>query len=150
MKFARIWGVAVLLVLTSCGGDGLTKEEYIEQADQICAEADAKSRELQPPKTPAELESFVDKAEKVTGELLADLRELEPPEEGKETIDRMLAKIEEAQSHLPDIAEAARTRNTQELGRIAQELQAAAAEANTLAQEYGLETCGQSQTAPVP
>ena len=49
-----------------------------------------------------------------------------------------------------NIAEAARTRNSQELGRIAQELQAAAAEANALAQEYGLETCGQSQTAPVP
>lgn len=149
MKNARIWVGAALVVLGACSG-GLTKEEYIEQADQICEEADAKTAEIQPPKTPQELEGFVDQAEEVTAQLLRDLRDLEPPEEGRETIEQMLAKIEEAMGYLPEIEEAARQRNTQELASIAQRLQSAASEANELAQEYGLEKCGQSQPAAVP
>lgn len=149
MKSARIWGAAALLVLAACSS-GLSKEEYIEQADRICAEADAKTEDLEPPKNPAELEGFIEEANEVTSALLSDLRELEPPEEGRETIEQMLAKIEEAQSYLPQISEAARARDTQELGRIAQQLQSAASEANELAQEYGLERCGRSQPAAVP
>lgn len=149
MKNARIWVGAALVVLGACSS-GLTKEEYIEQADQICEEADAKTRDIDPPKSPEELERFVDEAEEVTAQLLSDLRELEPPEEGRETIEQMLAKIEEAMGYLPEIEEAARQRNTQELGSIAQRLQSAASEANRLAQEYGLERCGQSQPAAVP
>ena len=149
MKNSRIWVAAALVVLGACS-NGLSKEEYIEQADRICAEADAKTQDIEPPKSPAELGEFVDEAEEVTARLLADLRELEAPEEGRETIQQMLQKIEEAMGYLPEIEEAARRRNTQELTTIAQRLQAAASEANSLAQEYGLETCGQSQTAPVP
>lgn len=149
MKNARIWVATALVVFGACSS-GLSKEEYIEQADAICAEADAKTQDIAPPKSAAELEDFVNQAEEVTAKLLADLRELEPPEEGRETVEQMLKKIEEAMGYLPEIEEAARSRDTQQLTAVAQQLQSAASEANRLAQEYGLEKCGQSQPAAVP
>lgn len=149
MKNARIWAAATLVLLGACS-DGLSKEEYIEQADRICAEADAKTEDIEPPKSAAELESFVDEAQRITGELLSDLRELEPPEEDRDTIRQMLSKIEEAMGYLPDIEAAARERDTEELGVIAKKLQDAASEANRLARDYGLKRCGQSQPAAVP
>lgn len=151
MKNARIWAVAALLVLSACSDGRLTKEEYIERADELCAEADAKTRELDPPKSPAELEEFVGRAQEITADLVADLRELEPPEEGRETIEQMLAKTEETMAYLPQIEEAVRAGERRRLASIAQDLQSSAAEANRLAQEYGFERCGQAQQpAPVP
>lgn len=149
MRTARIWGVVALLVLSACSG-AMSREEYIEEADRLCAEADAKTRDLEPPKSPAELEEFAAEAQDITGQLLDDLRDLEPPEEGRETIEQMLSKIEEAMGYLPDIQQAAAAGNTRELSGIAQNLQSAASEANRLAQEYGFERCGQSQPAEVP
>lgn len=153
MQSARIvrWGlVAGLLLATACSGGGLSKEEFIEQADEFCKAADERTQELEPPRTPAELDEFVEQARAVSIELLDDLRGLEPPEEDQETIDRMLSRIEEAVDFLPQIQEAARQRDSQEIARLGQELQATASEANEIAQEYGLEQCGRTQPAPAP
>lgn len=153
MQSARIvrWAlVAGLLLGAACSGGGLSKEEFIEQADAFCKEADEKTQELEPPRTPAELDDFVEQARSISIELLDDLRGLEPPEEDQETIDRMLTRIEEAVDYLPQIQEAARQRDSAEIGRLGQELQATASEANEIAQEYGLQQCGRTQPAPAP
>ena len=153
MQSARIvrWALVTgLLVGTACSGGGLSKEEFIEQADAFCKEADEKTQELEQPTSPAALDDFVEQARAISIELLDDLRGLEPPEDDEETIDRMLTRIEEAVDLLPEIQEAARQQDSEEIARLGQELQSTASEANEIAQEYGLEQCGRTQPAPAP
>lgn len=149
MQFGRIVVAVLLLALASCS-EGPSKEEFIEQADAICAEADAKTEGLDVPRTPQGLAEFVDRAQEISEDLLADIRALEIPEEGRETIEQMLQKIEETIAFLPDVQEAAESGDLRDIGRIGRRVQESAAEANRLAQEYGLEQCGRSQPARVP
>lgn len=148
MQIARIVVALTLLALTACADEGLSKEEFIRQADEICTEAEEKTEQIEPPRTPEDLAEFVDEAERVTDELLGDLRELEPPEEGREAIDRLLQRIQDALDTLPELKEAARTRAAGRIQELGRELQDASSEANDIAQEYGLEVCGRTQPAP--
>lgn len=148
MQIARIVVAVTLLALPGCSDGGLSKEEFIQQADSICREAEERTERIEPPRTPEGLADFVDEAERITGELLADLRELEPPDEGRETIDRLLQRIEDALATLPELKEAAQNRAASRIQELGQELQQASSEANEIAQGYGLEICGRTQPTP--
>ena len=140
LRATRIVVLAALasITLQACGG-GLSKEEFIEAADEICEKADERSQQLEPPTNPRALRVFVERAEQITRRLVEDLRELEPPEGDRDTIERMIDKIEEAIGYLPaDVAA------IQQLGA---RLQAAAAEANDLARDYGMKKCGRAAPA---
>ena len=149
MQLARIVAALTLVTLSACS-QGLSKEEFIEQADRVCAEADAKTRDIEPPRTPAALKEFVAQARDITEGLLNDLRELEPPEGDQDVIDRMIARIAAAMDLLPEIQAAAEERSIEDINRLAGRLKEEAAEANRIAQEYGLEECGRADPAPVP
>lgn len=149
MQLARIVAALALVAFSACS-QGLSKEEFIEQADQICEEADAKSEELAPPRTPEEFEDFAGQAREITDQLVRDLGELEPPEGDAEVIQRMLDRIETTIALLPDIQEATAQRDTQEVERLVTQLREQASEANQIAQGYGLKVCGRSEPAAVP
>ncbi|MFP5351100.1 MAG: hypothetical protein ACLGIB_00860 [Actinomycetota bacterium] len=148
MQIARIVVAVTLFALTACTEAGLSKEEFIQQADAICREAEQRTEEIEPPRTPEALADFVDEAERITGGLLAELRELEPPQEGRETIDRLLEQIEAALATLPELKKAAEDRSPDRIQELGRELQQAASEANEIAQGYGLQVCGRTQPAP--
>lgn len=150
MQMARIVVGLVLLSLTACTEEGLSKEEFIQQADAICRQAEERTEQIDPPRTPEALAEFVDEAERITGKLLRDLRELEAPEEGRQTIDRLLEQIEAALATLPELKEAAENRAASRIQELGQELQQASSEANEIAQGYGLEVCGRTQPTPAP
>lgn len=149
MQFARIVAALSLVVLGACS-QGLSKEEFISQADEICREADAKTQELEAPRSPEALKGFVEQAQAITADLLADLRDLEPPDGDSEVIQEMTGKIESTMELLPDIQAAAEQHNLPEIQRLATELKEQAAEANRIAQDYGLKECGRADPAPVP
>jgi hypothetical protein len=144
-RAARIVVLAALPLTTlqACAG-GLSKEEFIEAADEICTEADERSQDLEPPTNPRALSEFVERAEEITRQLVEDLRELEPPERDEETIERMIDKIEEAVGYLPGIERAARISDVAAIQQLGARLQAAAAEANGLARDYGMKRCGRA------
>ena len=135
-----------MIGLQACAG-GLSKEEFIEAADEICASADERSQDLEPPTNPEALRAFVERAEQITRRLVADLRELEPPEGDGDTIDRMIDKIEEAIGYLPAIERAARLSDLAAIQQLGARLQAAATEANDLARDYGMRKCGRAAPA---
>ena len=149
MQVARIVAALALVALGACS-QGPTKEEFIEQADRICREADSKTTDLERPTSPDALAGFVTKAREITEGLLRDLRALETPEGDAEVIGNMTNRIEAAMELLPEIQAAAEERNVEEINRLATRLQDEAAEANQIAQDYGLEECGRSDPAPVP
>lgn len=149
MQLARIVAALALVTSGACS-QGLTKEEFIEQADRICRQADEKTQDLEPPRTPEALDGFIGEAQAITEELLRRLRELEPPEGDADVIEQMTDRIESAMDTLPEIQTAAEERDVAEIDRLATRLQEEAAEANRIAQRYGLEECGRADPAPVP
>ena len=148
LRAPRIVVLAALasMTLQGCGG-ALSKEEFIEAADELCEKADERSQDLEAPTNPEALRVFVERAEQITRRLVEDLRELEPPEVDRDTIDRMIDKIEEAIGYLPAIERAARLSDVAAIQQLGARLQAAAAEANDLARDYGMEKCGRAAPA---
>jgi hypothetical protein len=133
---------ALALIAAGCGGDdegeALTKEEFITQADEICAAgdeeitatADEQFGELEEEPPVEEQEAFLtDVVAPNYEDQLAQIRELNPPEEDAEQVDELLSALEDLIAQLRDEPSAV--------------LEATEPpEASTLAQEYGLQNCG--------
>ena len=140
---------AGMLLLAACGGDDgrerLSKSEWIEQADAICAEADEGVDALTEPSTLDEIPEFTESASEISREALADLRALQPPEEDQATVDGMLDLVEQQIELGEQIGEAASDGDQEEVQRLAAEADPLEAEANERARQYGLEDCGEDE-----
>jgi hypothetical protein len=137
---------AGLFVLAGCGGDGgerLSKDEWIEQADAICAQANEDVEALEEPTALDEIADFTDEASGISREALADLRALRPPEEDQATVDEMLDLVEQQIEIGEQIGEAAADGDQTEVQRLAAEAEPIEAEANEQARAYGLADCGE-------
>jgi hypothetical protein len=139
---------AGMLVLAGCGGDGdggerLSKDEWIEQADAICAQANEDVEALEEPTALDEIAAFTDEASGISREALADLRALRPPEEDQATVDEMLDLVEQQIEIGEQIGEAAADGDQAEVQRLAAEAEPIEAEANEQARAYGLADCGE-------
>jgi hypothetical protein len=131
------------LLLASCGGGGLPKDEFIAQADDICSAAQERAQDLAQPTDPGSAETYASELERITNDYVGELRALEPPEDDEETIDELIGNIEQAGLK---IVEAIRSNS---LGGSSAEAYAEALElaeqANEAAQDYGFESCGVSE-----
>lgn len=141
---------AALFLTGACGGgdETLSKEDFIEQADEICAELDSKVDEMEAPESPADLEASVEELEAITDEGIRGLRALSPPEEDADTIATMLDRIERTVRLLPDLAQAGKADDVDEMERLSAEIQSAANEASEIARDYGFERCGGEGVQP--
>jgi hypothetical protein len=82
MKLTKSVALAAALMATGCGGDRLTKDEYVKQAQTLCASANKRLEKAGRAMTPAMTErDFVEQSVVpiVRGTLDA-LAELDPPE----------------------------------------------------------------------
>jgi hypothetical protein len=140
----RIVGVVALAVLSgACSGGGLSKEEYIAQADEICAAAQESAQNLPQPTDPASAEGFADSLEEITNDYIGELRELEPPEEDAQQIEEFVGQMEQAGLK---IVEATRSNSLgADPARAYDEALQLAEEANEHAQGYGFSSCGISE-----
>lgn len=150
--------VGAALVLSACGGDDspeqpivvpttttggpLDKAEFIEEADAICAEANAA------------IGTFVAAGEGFTaaGEIadlrqgvVDDIRNLGAPDEDRTTLDTFLAGME-AQVEAGEKIALANERGT-DTSQFESELDSAQSETATAAESYGFSECGQRPTA---
>lgn len=138
----RIVGAALCasLALSACGGGGLSKEEFVDQADEICAEAQERAEDLAQPTDPSQAASYADSLEEITTGYIAELRELKPPEEDAERLDSLIDMIEQAGLK---IVEATRMQATgANPAPVYSEALGLAEDANEEAQKYGFESCG--------
>ena len=119
-------GAVVALVVVACGDpdDALTKDEFIAQADAICAAATAELDEMSEPvwasleglddDDPASEEviyaafvELMDQGAPILREQLADLRDLNPPRQDRELIETLIDDQEAAIDYFVEIVEGA-------------------------------------------
>ena len=138
-------GISAFLCLAACSS-GPSKEDYIAQADEICAEAGAAGEALGIPENEREFNENVEEATQITLDAIAQLRRLEPPEEDAEVIETIYNNMEEAVAYIPQIQEASNRGDAEAMGELNQQLAHAATTAEELARRYGFKECGVSET----
>ncbi|WP_243057946.1 hypothetical protein [Nocardioides sp. SR21] len=125
--------------LAGCGGsdeEPLSSEEFVKQADKICADGNAELEEAAgdiDPNNAEDVEGFVQDVlvPNIQGQH-DDLEELVPPEDDQDTFDDMLAALQEGLDQLSDDPSLI-TSDSDIFG-----------DANEEAQELGLTECGSS------
>ena len=126
-------------------GERLTKAEWIEQADALCAQAEDELDALGTPETLADIAALVPRAIEISEEQLGKLKALRPPAADEATLARALDLLEQQIDVLRRLGEAATAGDGAAVGEIATEGSTLNDEADSIAQSYGLEVCGSDE-----
>ncbi len=122
---------------------GVSQEDFVASADAACAEANAALGALG-----TESDSLaVDQRLGITEEVLSAMQSLGDPEDPNGDLKDYLAALEEQVSILEDQQTAATSGDTATVDSLETELDAAEAEAQSAAEAYGFEECGQPPSA---
>ncbi|MCL4290657.1 MAG: hypothetical protein KJ051_10335 [Thermoleophilia bacterium] len=144
-KIAADYGLTELAV-AGCGGSGggdrLTKEEYIAQADAICKAANEKIDALGEPETMEEIATLAADAIEIQTKSLADLRALKPPEADEAKLNEAYALIDQQVGLGKEILEAAKAGDLEKIQKILAEGKPIDDQAGAIAADYGLKECG--------
>jgi hypothetical protein len=124
--------------VTGPGLASLPKEDFIAEADTICAETDAALEQIS---TADPVRAARQETEAATNEL-NQLQTLPPPEEDAETFDIFIGALEEQVRALSDKELAAERGDETALAGIEEEVATAEADAQSAAEDFGFEVCG--------
>jgi hypothetical protein len=136
-----------IFVAAGCGGDGgndgLTAEEFRQQADATCAEFESKLDAIEQPSSPDDLKRFVNDAVPIIEEGTQKLSDLEPPAELQDKWTRVTEINEENLETIKSVQTALEDDDVEEAQRLISEAGGNEEEADRLARELGLTECGQ-------
>jgi hypothetical protein len=152
LALAAALGVGV--VISACGGDsspetlitvptqstetgGLSKAEFIAQADATCAEANASIEQFA---AAGQGETEADQIAQLRQGIVDKLNELGPPAEDKATLDQFIAAMQAQVAAGQKIALA--VERGEDTAEFDAELQSAKADGETAASTYGFQECG--------
>jgi hypothetical protein len=133
-----------LLFLPACGGDGgktLTREEYAQKADAICAEGNAKTKALPSPSNLQELARVADQTLDTLTGARTELQKLEPPPREQALADQWLASIKRLEEDVARIRDSAKSNDRQAVFDQAAKTQKRSRHSNELATRLGLTVC---------
>ena len=135
---------AMALAAAGCGGGGdrLTREELIDEADATCAEFDQRVEEVDEPESLDDIERYVQEIRPIVEEGTDELDALEPPEELQDEYDDWIAATRSGVDRFDELEEAAASGDEQRIQEVLQGAGEGGDEANRLAQEIGLQECG--------
>ena len=124
------------------GGEALTKEEWIAQADEICAEANTQIDALGEPASLEEVADYSAKATEISRAQLEELRALTPPEGDEALIDEALGLVGQLIDEAAKLEDAAKEGDVTRINEIVAAIDPIDERADQLAQDYGLQECG--------
>ena len=140
------------LAIAGCGGDDKpSKEEFVAEADKVCADLEKQSEELQQsePDNVQEIVDFTKKARTTAQDAVKRIRALEVPEgaDGDKAKEWQAAVTAEAENQLipalDDLQKAAEANDEKALVEAAQNIeQLEATRSDKLANELGMKNCG--------
>ncbi len=161
LRASVVVALALAVGLAGCGGgeeggsqaeEGVSKQEFIRNADAICAEANKRRDAIQeaaalPQKTGRELEKAVPKYAREMRPVLVGalerLKAFERPRGDEETIEAILAKFERAFAAIDKVASRAAE---QGFAATFDEWTERAIEGQNIAAKYGLKECARFGT----
>jgi hypothetical protein len=144
--------LALVLVLAAalvagCGGGGNggapSADEFRQQADAVCAKYEQKLNALGEPASPEDLADFVDKAVPIIEQGNAELNDLDPPDELQDDWDRAMDLQNENLETTRDLRDAVRDNDPARIQELVAKLDSTTAESNRLAENMGLDKCGE-------
>lgn len=144
--------LALVLVLAAalvagCGGGGNggapSADEFRQQADAVCAKYEQKLNALGEPASPEDLADFVDKAVPIIEQGNTELNELDPPDELQDDWDRAMELQNENLETTRDLRDAVRDNDPARIQELVAKLDSTTAESNRLAENMGLDKCGE-------
>lgn len=137
---------------TTGQSSGVSKEDFIEQGDEICGEGNEEFAEINErldaisvgsaSEQLAEAGPILREGAELVDQRLAEFRALTPPPADEDTIDEYLDLVEDQRRYLEQMADAAAAGDVQEFQQTTERLQQAAEERQGIAQGYGFEVCG--------
>ena len=142
----RVLGLALFFAALAAGcggggGDGLSQEEFRQQADAICAKYDKKIQALGSPQSPADIPAYVQKGIPLLRQGIAELRALNPPADVEDDYNRMLNETAKAIPAAEKLAEAAEKGDAAAVQEAIREGQLADEASDELATKLELDGC---------
>jgi hypothetical protein len=119
----------------------LTKAEYIEQADAICARFDSELDALAQPQTLDDLAAMATEAKPIAEAGVDELRALNPPEELEEQVDAWLVLNEKNIEAIDQLREAAESGDETKVQQVAATATDNEQKADAAAADIGLTDC---------
>jgi hypothetical protein len=133
---------ALALAASACGGEEtLSKEEFQEQGNAICAKYDKQIEDISTPTSVEEVPAYVNKALPIVERQIEDMKELSPPEEDQETFDAMIEEAEKTVQAGRELGEAAEAKDDAAIEQALNEGNTASDRADEHATELGLTDC---------
>jgi len=160
--------VLVCALLAGCGGGddgggsddggGPSKEDFIAQANEICAEGEKKLQEFTPDEPVEQGASAEELRDTVANELekaaeaydpyLERLRELDPPDDLADGWTSFMEGIEDAFGKIGELADATRENDSAKLQELSQQFTEIAQDTRPFAEQNGLDDCLPDDSAP--
>ena len=130
--------------LAACGDDEetLSKEEFIEQGDAICAELSSATGDVEDPEDEEDLARYLKELLGHAETAREDFAELAPPEDGEEVHQELLDALDSTMSTVEGAIAAAEDGDTVTVEDLLSQAEEEGAAADAAAQEYGFEECG--------
>lgn len=130
------------LAVGACGGE--SKEDFANDADEICKDAEEQIDDLDQPQDLDEFADFADESLDIAEETKGELEDLDPPGEVEDDWNRYLDNVDEGIELIEDARDAAEANDQTEFNEIingdrSDELEE---ENEEIADEIGLEQCG--------
>ena len=134
---------AMGLAAAGCGGGGdrLTREQLVEEADATCREFDQRVEEVDEPESLDDVERYIQEIRPIVEEGTDELDALEPPEELEDDYDQWIEETRSAVDRFDELEEAAASGDEQRIQEVFQDV-GEGEEADRLAQELGFQECG--------
>lgn len=134
-----------LLLMPACGagggGETLTRQEYAQEADAICAKGNAKTKALPSPTNLHELARVADQTLDALAAARSELQKLNPPPQEQALADQWLASIKRLEEDVARIRDSAKANDRQAVFNQAAKTQKRNARSNELATRLGLKVC---------
>ncbi len=129
-----------------CGGDDrLSRDEYIKQADAICAKYEKRLDALPEPKNVEDLQRLVAEGLPIAREGINELKKLKPPEDLEAKVNQWHERNEANLDKIEELVQAAEQGDEQKIQTLAAEADENEQEADRLAREIGLDDCAQER-----